>query len=735
MLVLARMSRRGDRSRGAAHGRYAAPRRLSWTATVIALSVAAPVSADVFDHLQSLSTRSEVGDPSVSSVSINEGPKGIAAGDFNGDSLPDLATSNLDGSVSVLLAKINSEALSGFVLESSVNVASGSRTLRGLAAGDFNGDGVDDLIAAAPYEGRLHLFVNGRTNLATKAIQVDAWVGVRAVEVGDFDGDGIPDVAAAGPNLGVRIYRGLGNGLFEIVQEIKEPNVESLPDDPAKESPFPGPHYVLRSFRWPDNQRDSLVVAHVSGTAVWKIEPTGSQTGFPMAVAQLGIQMIAHDMEVAALGDGEVLSLVVASKVANEVNVFSSTTTGRDFSAEAQQRISISNGPRAVRALDVTGDGKKDLAVAVRDADHVAVLRGEEGRFVLDGEYLVGRSPRALAVADWNLDGAEDLAVINRVSEDVSVLVNDSNSSGFLISAGIVPVEGEIADLQIADIDGDGFGDVLLLMRGGGDLIVLRGSSNGPLSEPVFYPTGFLPSQMAPGDFNEDGLMDVCVALLIDSSRTHGALQVRLGEAGGTLGEVFEVTIPAADLGKLLSVDAADFDGDGHLDLVAAYGDARASVFQGIGNGFFLHRRTLPFANSSRDLAAADFDGDGDIDFVGAGYYGDVVLWDNTGGDFEFQRRDFAPGDDRRIGSRVLRVLGEPTTSRLLQGTNQGIYRFAPEPALFGSAELLEPTVDDVINGMATGDFDADGEEDIAYGLSSGKLFSGIVRIGKGRRV
>lgn len=65
----------------------------------LVVSPAPPACAQLFENLKALGNRLKVGplDPQ----NPDWGPKGIAAADFDGDSRPDIATSNVDGSVSV----------------------------------------------------------------------------------------------------------------------------------------------------------------------------------------------------------------------------------------------------------------------------------------------------------------------------------------------------------------------------------------------------------------------------------------------------------------------------------------------------------------------------------------------------------------------------------------------------------------------------------------------------------
>ncbi|MEM7383495.1 MAG: VCBS repeat-containing protein, partial [Verrucomicrobiota bacterium] len=80
-----------------------------------------PATAQLFENLEKFVDRVNVGDPEVTHG--REGPKGVALVDFDGDGKPDIATSNLDGTISVAWGK------GGLDFEQAVHLRTGSLTL------------------------------------------------------------------------------------------------------------------------------------------------------------------------------------------------------------------------------------------------------------------------------------------------------------------------------------------------------------------------------------------------------------------------------------------------------------------------------------------------------------------------------------------------------------------------------------------------------------------------------
>jgi len=185
----------------------------------------------------------------------------LAVGDFDGDGYDDLAVGtpheNFGSRVDVGLAHVvfgsAGSVLTGSAVMLNQNVAgitsygeAGDRFGASLAAGDFDGDGHDDLAIGVPDEGWyvadagiVHIVPGSDSGMNTTASQVlirnnDGRVGAvtndhfgAALAVADYDGDGVPDLAAGAPGSAARyggdvhVYEGrLTTGLPALADTI-----------------------------------------------------------------------------------------------------------------------------------------------------------------------------------------------------------------------------------------------------------------------------------------------------------------------------------------------------------------------------------------------------------------------------------------------------------------------------------------------------------------------------------
>ncbi len=152
-------------------------------------------------------------------LEVPDEPDDVAAGDFTGDGVPDLVVAYRENAV-VGLYRVDPGPV--IVPVSAVFLASGPSA---LDVGDLDGDGDLDVAAALPGSRRVAIIQgNGMGQLAyqTECAPGTGTASIGSVAIGDFDGDAVPDIAAAGSLELALLHR---SGVFFCLPG----NTESLP--------------------------------------------------------------------------------------------------------------------------------------------------------------------------------------------------------------------------------------------------------------------------------------------------------------------------------------------------------------------------------------------------------------------------------------------------------------------------------------------------------------------------
>src|SRR5262249_54380541 len=149
------------------------------------------------------------------------------------------------------------------------------------------------------------------------------------------------------------------------------------------------------------------------------------------------------------------------------------------------------------------------------------------------------------------------------------------------------------------------------------------------------YRVGSAPTAVVARDFNGDGQLDLAVAnfgaadysSLIDvpfgsNTSDSNTVSVLLGRGFGTFQPAQSVTVGS----QPPALVAADFNGDGRLDLATANMNSNdVSVILGNGDGTFRAGPTLSAGQHPVSLVLGDFNGDNRLDLAAANAWSDDV--------------------------------------------------------------------------------------------------------------
>jgi len=266
--------------------------------------------------------------------------------------------------------------------------------------------------------------------------------------------------------------------------------------------------------------------------------------------------------------------------------------------------------PADVAIADVDGDRHPDLLVADAAGRAVVLLRGDGRGGFAPGEgwpvplpiapHLVGAGPGFVAATGH--DGNDVFVIPTRAGMP-------SRPQSFQAIAGVAPHNHGLA---IADFDGDGRADLATSNNNGNSVSVLLSATDGRFAPAPGspFPVGRAPYPLAVADFDLDGRADVATPDVQGDTIT-----VLRGDGHGSFapapGSPYRVEP------RPFFVRAARVNGDRAPDLVVSHDDvSTVTVLVNDGRGQFPERRTFDAGGRTWKIGAADFDGDGRIDLA-----------------------------------------------------------------------------------------------------------------------
>jgi hypothetical protein len=270
-------------------------------------------------------------------------------------------------------------------------------------------------------------------------------------------------------------------------------------------------------------------------------------------------------------GDGK-LDLAVTNTNSNTVSILLGNGDG---TFQPQVQYGTGTGAYGIAAADVNGDGKLDLVVTNSGAATVSVLLGNgDGTFQAAVNYAVGTDPRSVAVGDFNRDGKLDLAVTN-FDGHVSVLLGNGDGT---FSAPTSYSAGSARFVTAAEFNGDGKLDLAVANQFESTISIFLGNGDGTFQPQVIYATGYNPTWVGAADFNGDGKLDLATP---DTDGGPGTtVSILLGNGDGTFQSYTDFTV--GDNPDQIAI--GDFNGDGRLDMAVANGSSNTvSVLLQVG--------------------------------------------------------------------------------------------------------------------------------------------------------
>ncbi len=263
-------------------------------------------------------------------------------------------------------------------------------------------------------------------------------------------------------------------------------------------------------------------------------------------------------------------------------------------------------------------DGDKHLDILLVKGRHWPivdrVLLGDGSGKIRKAYNLGKASDRSYTggLADFNKDGFLDIAISNDEPDSKQIYFNDGKGN-FTVGPEFGLPKWPTRNMAIADINADGLPDIILANRGDSttaNYICLnkeKGQFDANCLPFAPYPT----TTIFPADFNKDGFLDLVVP-----HRDGGQSYVYLGSSDTAFSDLRRIPFGPSDA-TIRMAAAADFNADKMLDIVAIDENKGVSLYFGqkdktFSAGIYIaDAKITPYA-----LAVADLNNDQKMDIL-----------------------------------------------------------------------------------------------------------------------
>ena len=560
------------------------------------------------------------------------GPRSFAVGDLDGDGdLDILVGDSFFGSPGISVLKNNGDQTFAAPVYYSLPL---NQVVGEVALSDFDSDG--DLDAFATIRGdfdqmtKIKVWRNNGDGTFAAPIEFTTGQGPAGIVIADFTGDGKPDVITAnygGSSISLLRHNGLNGQQAGFLPPVSfnatnhaekiaaaDVNGDGILDVVVGETVDIGPLATLAVMINTGN-------GNFAAPVIYDAAPGGRFGSTAVALADLD-----NDGDVDLIGGG----LYSTGSLDNGAVTIRRNNGSGTFGAAEIILFTNPNfvpNPKEITTGFINGDGFADIVAAVPSGraieGFVVVNSNGSGGFNTPVYYEASQQTFDVAIVDLDNDGDGD--VITLANSSAAVTVHENLGNG---SFPVLP-RYEVASLsdavESADIDNDG--DIDIVVNGEVDIAsldpvvkILKNNGNGTFAPAIDYTPTRNFADMKLRDINGDGFVDLIFAPDGNYPPYHFGTALNLGN--GTFAPTVVTEVFSCGDG---TIDAADLDGDGDLDIVLTEEetcpgiDPHIFIFRNDGNQNFVRMPDIVLPGMlPHGLALADVTGDGNIDIITA---------------------------------------------------------------------------------------------------------------------
>lgn len=532
----------------------------------------------------------------------------------------------------------------------------------------------------------------------------------------DFNNDGKLDILTANSlSASVSLFYGQGNGLFTYVDTITI----------TPTTPTSTPNGIIADDFNGDGNMDFALAKRITTANPNVLVMIGDGAGNFTTYANLAGGNNETDLVSGDFDNDGLKDIVVMSSSSPGVHSFFKNN-GTGFNAAVNSSPTGIGLPYYCRAVqwDSNVDANLDVLYIRDSPGRLVFMKGSgTGTFTTSQTITIGTNPRDVDVADLNGDGFNDAVVALYGSDSIAVMLGNGNGTYLSLSRYHSGGDGP-QSLMIVDIDNDGDKDVMVANLTDFVMAIFKNDGAGNLT--LHRQHAFKdPQEITVGNFNSDAFPDI----VFTSSGTK-TLNFLGNDGSGGFTNYQTVYFPT--LNALPNASAsADFNGDGNTDLVTSNATGNTiSYFSGAGapNFLFTHVLNINASGTPIDVQAGDFNGDGNKDILVVEATSNLLAMypGNGSGSFGAAVTASCSGTPTRLISADLDADGD-LDAIVTYGASNSVEVFRNNAGSFSSVAthttgLTSPT------NVAVGHFNADANIDFAVcnnGASTVQTYTG----------
>jgi hypothetical protein len=355
---------------------------------------------------------------------------------------------------------VNTVPDNGFLPPVNYTVLSTPQSIMALSVGDFNGDGITDLVSMG-FE-TLHILLGNGDGTFRNGPDLDvssALVGAVGLLAADLNRDGKTDLVLLGDSdyqVGNSVLLNNGDATFRALPAF---SLAEFPDLAAGDFNGDGiPDLVASSG---NNTPPLLTVWLSNGDGTFSGGGEGSIfASYPIVVADFNGDGNADVAQFRFFPSGPESSLAVQLQLGNGDGTF------MDAMLSPLPSGDFIYGNAYLATGDFNGDGKIDMALSSDNPAELHVWLGNgDGTFGDPVIFPIGNGEEGLRVADFNGDGKDDLVTLTTSAAIVRLSNGDRTfqppvSYGVVGASGIVNQNAFSSAFAVADFNGDGRTDL-----------------------------------------------------------------------------------------------------------------------------------------------------------------------------------------------------------------------------------------------------------------------------------